>query len=226
MSAFFENWVNLAYLAGSALIVIAAALLSIFSHRRSEEKRTQFAKLQLDAEKRVADANKRAATADEAAASAARAQEQLRKEILALSVELEHEKRLRLEMEERVLRQRPLSRVSPETPPRVLAAGQEEQAVRMLRKFAGTPVSMIETEDPEARPLACQITRIVRNAELEVATSQYDALVPAQYGIICTHGPKEPAAAAFVHLLRSFGLLVYDRAGGPGQFEILVGLKP
>ena len=225
MSAFFENSVDLAYLAGSASIVIAA-VLAIFSHRRSEEKRTQFTKLQLDAEKRVADANKRAATADEAAASAARVLEQLRKEILALSVELEHEKRLRLEMEERVLRQRPLSRVSPETPPRVLAAGQEEQAVRMLREFAGTPVSMIEIEDPEAGPLACQITRIVRNAELQVAVSQYGALVPEQYGIICTHGPKEPAAAAFVHLLRSFDLLVYDRAGAPGQFEILVGLKP
>lgn len=225
MSTFFENLVNVAYLTGTVLIVIAA-LLSIFSRRRSQEKRTQFTKLQLDAEKRVADANKRAAAADEAAVSAARALEQLRKEILALSGELEHEKRLRLEMEERVLRQRPLSRVSPETPPRVLAAGQEEQAVRMLREFAGTPVSMIEIEDPEAGPLACQITRIVRNAELQVAISQYDALVPAQYGIICTHGPKEPAAVAFVHLLRSFNLLVYDRAGTPGQFEILVGLKP
>ena len=225
MSTFFENLVNVGYLTGTVLIVIAA-LLSIFSRRRSQEKRTQFTKLQLDAEKRVADANKRAAAADEAAASAARALEELRKEILALSGELEHEKRLRLEMEERVLRQRPLSRVSPETPPRVLTAGQEEQAVTILREFAGTPVSMIETEDAEARPLACQITRIVRNAELQVAISQYDALVPAQYGIICTHGRKEPAAAAFVHLLRSFNLLVYDRAGTPGQFEILVGLKP
>ena len=225
MSAFFENLVNLAYLAGTALIVIAA-LLSIFSHRRSEQKRIQFTKLQLDAEKRVADANKRAAAADEAAASATRALEQLRREILTLSAELEHEKKLRLEMEERVLLQRPLSRVSPETPPRVLTAGQEEEAVKILREFAGTPVSMIETEDPEAGPLACQITRIVRNAELQVAISQYGALVPAQYGIICTHGPKEPAAAAFVHLLRSFNLLVYDRAGTPGQFEILVGLKP
>src|SRR5215471_3274224 len=225
MSTFFENLVNVGYLTGTVLIVIAA-LLSIFSRRRSQEKRTQFTKLQLDAEKRVADANKRAAAADEAAASAARALEELRKKILALSGELEHEKRLRLEMEERVLRQRPLSRVSPETPPRVLTAGQEEQAVTILREFAGTPVSMIETEDPEARPLACQITRIVRNAELQVAVRQYGALVPAQYGIICTHGPKEPAAAAFVHLLRSFNLLVYDRAGTPGQFEILVGLKP
>jgi hypothetical protein len=225
MSAFFENWVNLAYLAGSALIGIAA-LLAIFSHRRSEEKRTHFTKLQLDAEKRVADANKRAAAADEAAASAANAQEQLRKEILALSVELEREKRLRLEMEERIQRQRPLSRVSPETPPRVLTAGQEDQAVRILREFAGTPVSMIEIEDPEAGPLACQITRIVRNAELQAAVSHYGALVPAQYGIICTHGPKEPAAAAFVRLLRSFNLLVYDRVGTAGQFEILVGLKP
>src|SRR5215471_17178667 len=124
MSAFFENLVNLAYLAGTALIVIAA-LLSIFSHRRSEVKRTRFTKLQLDAEKRVADANKRTAAADDAAASAARALEQLRKEILALSVELEHEKRLRLEMEERVLRQRP------DPPPRILTAGQEEQAVRI-----------------------------------------------------------------------------------------------
>jgi hypothetical protein len=225
MSAFFKNSVDLAYLAGSTLVVIAA-VLAILSHRRSEERGTQFTKLQLDAEKRVADAKKRAEAADEAAASAVLAQEQLRTEILALSVELEHEKRLRLEMEERVLRQRPVSRVSPETPPRVLAAGQEEQAVRILREFAGTPVSMIEIEDPEARPLACQITRIVRNAELQVAVSQYGSLVPEQYGIICTHGPKEPAAAAFVHLLRSFDLLVYDRAGTPGQFEILVGLKP
>jgi hypothetical protein len=225
MSAFFENWVILVYLAGFALIVIAARL-AILSHRRSEEKRTQFTKLQLDAEKRVADANKRAAAADEAAASAARDLEQLRKEVFTLSEEVEHEKRLRLEMEERVRRRRPLNRVRPETPSRVLTAGQEEQAVRILREFAGTPVSMIETKDPEAGPLACQITRIARKAELQVAVSQYGALVPAQYGIICTHGPKEPAAAAFVRLLRSFNLVVYDRAGTPGQFEILVGLKP
>ena len=125
-----------------------------------------------------------------------------------------------------MLLQRPVSRVSPETRPRVLTPHQEEEAVRILREFAGTCVSVIQIEDPEAGPLACQITRIVRNAKLQVEISRFGALVPAQYGIICTHESKEPAAAALVRLLRSFNLLVYDRAGTQDQFEVLVGFKP
>ena len=223
---FFENWINIAYFAGFALTVIIA-LLAVYSfRRRSAERETEFTRIQLEIRKRLSAANQRAAAANEAAASAALAQEQLRKEILDLSVQLEREKRLRLEMEDRVLRQRPMSDLSPETPPRVLTAEQEQEAVRILREFAGTCVSVIEIADPEAGPLACQITRIVRNAELQVAISHFGSLVPAQYGIICTHGPKEPAPAALVQLLRSFNLLVYDRAGTPGQFEVLVGFKP
>lgn len=224
--AFFESWGNIASMAGFALMLIAVLLAVYFSHRRSAEKETQFTKLQLEIQKRVAAANQRAAAANEAAASAALAQERLRKEILDLSVQLEREKRLRLEVEERILRQRSVSRISPETPPRVLRAEQEEEAIRILHAFAGTAVSVIEIEDFEAGPLASQITRIVRNAGLHVAVSRFGACVPAQYGIICTHASKEPAAAAFVRLLRSFNLLVYERAGTPDQFEILVGLKP
>jgi hypothetical protein len=221
--------VSVAYIAGFALIAIAGLLAAYLSHRRSAEKEAAFTTLQLEAQRRVAAANKRAAdaaaAASEAAASAAVAQEQQRKEILDLTVQLEGEQRLRLEMEERLLRQPPV-RVSPETPPRVLKAEQEEEAVRILRAFAGTPVSLIEIEDPEAGPLACQIARIIRNAALQVEVSRFGAMIPAQFGIICTHGPKEPAAAALIRLLRSFNLLVYDRAGMQGQFEILVGLKP
>ena len=223
---FFENWINIAYFAGFALTVIIA-LLAVYSfRRRSAERETESTRIQLEIRKRLSAANQRAAAANEAAASAALAQEQLRKEILDLSVQLEREKRLRLELEDRVLRPHAMSHLSPETLPRVLTAEQEEEAVRILREFAGTCVSVIEIVDPEAGPLACQITRIVRNAELQVAISRRGALVPAQYGIICTHGSKEPAAAALVQLLRSFKLLVYDRAGTPGQFEVLVGLKP
>jgi hypothetical protein len=218
MSLFFENWVNFAFVAGSALVLLSA-VVAIFAYRRFREKETQLTKLQLDTERRVAAAN-------EAADSAAREREQLRKEVLGLSAELEREKRLRLELDERVLRQRPVCRVSPEVRPRVLTAGQEEEAVRTLRHFAGTRVSMIEIEDPEAGPLACQITRIVRNAELRVEVSHLGALVPAQYGIICIHGPKEAAAEAFVRMVRGFDLLVYERAGNAGEFEIVVGLKP
>jgi hypothetical protein len=224
--ASFENWINITYIAGFALILIAALLAAHSSRRRSAEQEAESTKVQLEIKKRLTAANQRAAAANEAAASAALAQEQLRKEILDLSVQLEREKRLRLEMEERILRQRPVSRVSPETPPRVLTAWQENETVRILCEFAGTCFSVIEIEDPEAGPLARQIVRIALNAGLQAAVSRFGALVPAQYGIICTHGPKEPAAAALVRLLRSFNLLVYERAGTPGQVEIVVGLKP
>jgi hypothetical protein len=215
----FENWINIAYLGGFAVILIAVLLALVVSHRRSARIETQLTNFQLETQRRAAAATK-------AAAAAALAQEQLRKDILNLSTKLEREQELRLEMEERILRQRAVSGVSPETPPRVLTAEQEAEAVGILREFSGTTVSVIEIEDPEAGPLACQITRIIRNGGLEAAVSRFGALVPAQYGIICTHGPKEPVAAAMVRLLRSFNLLVYDRTGAPDQFEILVGLKP
>jgi hypothetical protein len=223
--AYFENWFDVTHIVGFVFILIAALLAVYFSNRRSVEKEAQFKKLQLEAQRRVAAANKRAAAANEAARSAASAQEQLRKEMLDLSAQLEHERKLRLEMEERMLRLRAASRVNPETPQRVLSAEQEEEGIRILLEFAGTAVSVIEIEDPEAGPLASQILRILRNAELQVAVRSVSTLVPAQYGIICTHGAREPAAAV-IRLLRSFNLLVYDRAGTPGQFEILVGLKP
>jgi hypothetical protein len=224
MSVLFENWVNVAFIAGSALVLLSA-LLTVLSYRRYREKENQLTKLQLDTQRRLADADKRVEAANEAAVSAALAQEQLRKEILALSVQLEREKRLRLEMEERVLRQRAVSRVGPEGPPRVLTAGQEEEGVRIMREFAGTNVSVIEIEDPEAGPLAGQITRIVRGAELLVEVCHFGCLVPAQYGIICTHGPGEAAAVAFVRMMRGFDLVVYERAGKAGEFEIVVGLR-
>src|SRR5215469_9551012 len=119
MSAFFENSVNIAFIAGSALILISA-VLTILSYRRYREKENQLTKLQLDTQRRVADANTRAEAANEAAALAARDQEQLREEILALSAKLEREKTLRLKLEERVVRQPPVGRVSPEGLPRVL----------------------------------------------------------------------------------------------------------
>jgi hypothetical protein len=224
MNAFFENSVNTAYIAGSALILISA-VLTIFSYRRYREKENQLTKLQLDTQRRVAEANQRAEAASEAAASAAGDREQLRIEILALSVELERERTLRLKMEERVLRQAPVGRVNPEGPPRVLTAGQEEEGVRIMREFAGTVVCMIEIEDPEAGPLAGQIQRIVRGAELQVEVCHFAALVPSQYGIICTHGPGEAAAVAFVKMMRGFDLVVYERAGTAGEFEIVVGLR-
>ena len=213
-------------IAGSALILIAALLAAYLSHRRSTEKENQWSKTQLELQKRVAAANQRAAVANQSAALAARAQNELRKEILDLSLRLEREEKLRLELEERLLRQRSVSRIQPESPPRVLTEWQEQEAVRTLREFAGTAVSLIEIDDPEAGPLACQITRMFRTAELQAAVSHFGALVPAQYGIICTHGPKEPAAVALIRLLRSFNLLVYERAGTEGEFELLVGLKP
>jgi hypothetical protein len=224
MNAFFENSANIAYIAGSALILISA-VLTILSYRRYREKENQLTKLQLDTQRRLAEADKRAEAANEAAASAVRERERLREEIAALSTELEREKTLRRKMEERVLRPGPVGRVSPEGPPRVLTAGQEEEAVRIMREFAGTVLCMIEIEDPEAGPLAGQIQRMLREAGLQVEVCHFAALVPEQYGIICTHGPGEAAPVAFVKMMRGFDLVVYERAGKAGEFEIVVGLK-
>jgi hypothetical protein len=204
---------------GFVLILIAVLLELYFTRRRFAEISAQLTDLQMETQRRAAAASK-------AAATAASVYEQLRKDILDLSDQLAREQTQRLDMEERLLRQRPASGISPETPARILTQEQETEAVKTLREFGGTAVSVIEIEDPEAGPLACQITQIARNGGLDVAVSRFGALVPAQYGIICTHGPKEPAAAALVRLLRSFNLLVYDRTGSPDQFEILVGLKP
>jgi hypothetical protein len=204
---------------GFVLILIAVLLELYITRRRFAEISDQLTDLQMGMQKRAAAASK-------AAATAAFVYEQLREDILDLSSQLEREQTLRQEMEERLLRQRPVSSISPETPPRVLTTEQEAEAVKILREFAGTVVSVIEIEDPEAEPLAGQITQIARDGGLEVAVSRFGALVPAQYGVICTHGPKDPAATALVRLLRSFNLLVFDRTGSPDQFEILVGLKP
>ena len=75
---FFES-INIVYITGLALILIAALLAVSSSRRRSAEKEAQFTKLQLEIKKRLTGANQRAA-------AAALAQEQLRKEILDLSV--------------------------------------------------------------------------------------------------------------------------------------------
>ena len=64
--------------------------------------------------------------------------------------------------------------------------------------------------------VACVATRV----------SPVGALVPAQYGVICTHSPGDGPASALVSALRSVNLVVYERTETVDQFQILVGLKP
>jgi hypothetical protein len=230
-------WVNLAYIASVSLTIITTVMIVVLSHQRSAERDARLKTFQLDSEQRVAAANLRASESNVVAAKAvAEAQsmslthEQLRKENLQLSVELERQKKLRLEIEERIAVQPPqpvVTRTSVQGGPRVLSPEQEQEFVSSLSPFGGTRVSLIELGDAEAGALARQITGLLQQAHWDVVVSRFGALVPPQHGVVCTHRPNDPTAAAVIKTLRSFNLTVYDRSGTTAEpFEIIVGLTP
>jgi hypothetical protein len=244
--AFFEKaafWVNFAVIATASLTLVLSVLLVFLSNRRSALRSTELESAQAASAERAAAASQRAADADGRAAaaieSAAKAQseaaaavrerEQLRKANVQLTSDLEREKRLRLELEELAARQQraPVGATdSPTVQQRVLTAEQEGLLATALRDFAGKSATIIELADPEARPLARQISSALEKATWSVFITPVGALTPPQHGIICTHNTGDAAALALVSTLRSFNLIVYERNETVDRLQIIVGLRP
>ena len=109
---------------------------------------------------------------------------------------------------------------------RVLSAPQEEYLLSDVRQFAQKRVTVMALGDSEAGSLARQIASVLEKAGWQVFISPVGALVPPQYGVICTHNAGDAAAAALVAALRSANLIVYDRTETVDQVQLIVGLKP
>jgi len=234
-------WVNLVYIASVCLTMATSVVVVFISYQRAALRDFELKKVESQSQERiavanqqVAEANQRAAASNAEAAEAqskagavALAEAQVRKENLQLSIQLESEKALRLEMEQRAAQQQVTAGTGSQNPqPRVLTAEQEGLLLEEMRNFGNMRVTITELGDPEAGSLARQIASLLERAEWRVVVSRVGALVPAQYGLICIHSPGDSAASALVSALRSANLIVYDRTETVDQFEIIVGLKP
>lgn len=224
-------WVNFAYIASISLMLAVTVLVVFVSQQRTAQRDAELKKVQANSAQAIAAANEHSASAsavlaeaESRTAAATLAQEELKKQNLVLAVQLEQERKLRLEAEERAARQAAAAASSaPE--PRKLSSEQTETIASNLRRFAEKHVSILEIVDPEAGPLAEQITSALNGAQWAPVVSRFGALTPPQYGIICTHNETDKAAIALVETLRSFNLTVYERKSeGNGTLEILVGL--
>ena len=233
-------WVNLAYVGSVCLTLVVSVLAVFLSQQRAAVRDAELKKVQAVSAQQVAQANEHTASAaqhtaeanalvaqaESRTAVATLAQEELRKQNLVLSVELEQERKLRVEAEERAARE--VAAVTPSgTPePRKLSADQTQVIASTLRRFAEKRVAIVELVDPEAGPLAQQLTTALLEAQWSPVVSRFGALTPPQFGIICTHTGTDKAAIALVETLRSFKLTVYERkAEGNGTLEVLVGLN-
>jgi len=208
-----------------------------------------------ESNQRAAVLNAQAAQAQAQAAAAALAEAKIRKENLQLAADLEHERNLRLQTEQTgaqqpSAQQTPAQQPSapqtgaqqppaqptpaaaepqnpqPSAEPRVLTAQQEESLLYGVRQFPQKHVTIIELGDSEAGALARQIASVLEKAGWQVFISPVGALVPPQYGVICTHNGGDAAASALIAGLRSENIIVYDRTEAVDQFQIIVGLKP
>jgi hypothetical protein len=110
-------WVNIAYIASVGLTIIASLMIFYLSQQRTGLMDAQIKKAGFDSQRDAATANQRAAEANLIAEKAqaektqlAIREEQLKKQNLDLSMELERQKQARLELEARLLRM-------PSTPP-------------------------------------------------------------------------------------------------------------
>jgi hypothetical protein len=228
------DWINLIYIASVCVTILTSLVVVFLSHQRAALKDLELKKVRVQAQERIAAANQRAAAANAAAAeaqakaaSATLAAAQLRKENLQLSIQLEREKELRLEAEKRAGRQ-PVGASSASQNPqaRMLTAEQEQLLMAEMRRFGEKRVTIIELGDPEAGSLARQIGGVLEKAQWQVVVSRVGTLVPAQYGVICTHSPGDGPASALVSVLRSVNSVVYERTATVDQCQIIVGLKP
>jgi hypothetical protein len=226
-------WINAAYIASVCLTLTSGFLVLYLTYQRNATTEAESRRLQLESAQHAAAANERAAAATEAAqraqveaAATAAAGEKMRQENLELALALEREKRMRLEMEDRLSRQ-PAPAASLSTgEPRMLTLDEERELATAMRSFRGTRASLLELSDVEAGSFARDFLRVLNAAQWNVTVNRIGALVPPQYGVVITHDANNPAAPELVKTLRSFGLTVYERKGTPGQFEILIGLKP
>ncbi|HEY2382830.1 MAG TPA: hypothetical protein VGK48_16770 [Terriglobia bacterium] len=232
-------WVNLAYIGSVSLTLVVSVLAVFISQQRAAVRDAELKKVQADSAQQVALANERTASAaqhtaeanvvvaqaESRTAAATRAQEELRKQNLVLSVQLEQERKLRAEAEERAAREA-AARTARTSAPRKLTANQMQVIASTLRPFAGKHVTIVELVDPEAGPLAQQLTAALSQAQWSPVVSRFGALTPPQFGIVCTHSGTDKAAIALVETLRSFNLTVYERkAEGNSTLELLVGLN-
>ena len=210
----------------TVVIALAAVVLIVIRFRRRERlARIELQKIQAESGHLVAAANVRLAALKEKTAQASIAHEQLIRENLELRIELEREKRLRIEAEVKA----PLPQL--ETPAagrnhvRRLTADQAAALTQTMRRFEGRPVLVVELRDEEARLLAKQIVSALTDAGWHVTVHRLETLTPPQFGIICSHTPEDEASAVLVGTLRSFNMTVHDRREGD-SLVIMVGLRP
>ena len=233
------SWVNMLYIALVTLTLLATVVIVVLSHQQLAAKDEELRRVRAETEQQIAAANQRfteaferASKSDEAAikaqsemAAAVLALTQLRIQNLQLSTELEQEKQLRLEFEQRIVRQPLISATGLNGRSRGLTAEQEESLLSEMRRYPEKRATVIELSDPEAGAMARQITSALEKAQWKVFVNRVGSLAPSQQGIICTHGPGDVAATAFVTALRSFNFIVYERTETVDQFQIIVALN-
>jgi hypothetical protein len=223
-------WADIAYIAAVGLTLMMSVVVVYLSHQRSASKDAEAKRLAAESAERVAKAAQQSAEANERAASSDAVASQLRKDNLKLSIELEQEKRLRAETQEKLAGQTsqpaPPVPAASDAPARTLTSEQEEVLAKAMIGFAGKRVTIVELAEPEAAALARRITPALEKAQWSVFVTRVGGLAPPQYGIICAHAPNDAAGAALVSMLRSFNLIVYDRNEKIEQMQIIVGLKP
>src|SRR5262249_14042441 len=143
--------------------LLATVVIVVLSHQRLAAKEEEIKRVRAEMQQRVAAANQRYTEAFERAsksdaaltkaqsdiAAAILAQAQLRKQNIQLFTELEREKQLRLEVEERFVRQ-PLLLASGNGRIRGLTSDQEESLLAEMRRFPEKRVTIIELADPIA----------------------------------------------------------------------------
>src|SRR5579871_707669 len=184
-------WVNLAYIGSICLTLVVSVLAVFLSQQRAAVRDAELKKVQADSAQQVAQANERTASAaqhtaeanavvaeaESRTAAATLAQEELRKQNLVLSVQLEQERKLRLDAEERAAREAAAAASSAATSePRKLTADQAQVIASSLRRFAEKRVSIVELVDPEAGSLAQQLTTALSEAQWSPVVSRFGAL--------------------------------------------------
>ena len=137
------------------------------------------------AEQRAADAASAVVKAEAEAAAAYALAEQLRQEKGELQSKIERETRRRQEAEQRASAAASAAVAIPKVP-RIATSEQLQSVSAQLAAFRGVQVYMIELGDAEASRLSQQVIDAMHNAGWTVSVTRLGALVPPQYGIICT----------------------------------------
>ncbi len=224
----FADWINVVYLIALSVTLATSVLAVLLSHRRTSALQAELQKVRAESTRpspgREVNRDFQSQPSPQAAESVDR--DELSRKNVELSIQLEKERRLRLEAEARLGRQS-TSEADVQEPDgaRLLTTAQEHALFLRLRRYEGNRVFVTELADNEAGQLARQISAALGKASWNVTVSRVGSLTPSQFGIICTHGSSDEAARLLIDTLRSFNLTVYERSGS-GPLEILIGLKP